>query len=305
MSNWETSRTLLERMAIREEKLTEIRKIEDEWYNLDDLSSPEAYRLMVEWTKQQIETTGARGIVIGVSGGVDSTLGALLAKDAAPDKTIALMIPSGTNGEDAADARKIIEVLQLPAQTIDIEPIVNVFINTVNPVSADSIYGNTVSRIRNAVMYARANADNLLVLGTGDLDEAYIGYSTKGTTSDLFVTNGLHKWEVKEHVKRELGRYDAELTERIISKPSTPGYKKGHNAEDEIGISYNRIGSAIDLILNFCDVHSTGILPKNVREFEAEIEQNNLKPEDILHVEKLIISNYHKGFGSPSLWRSR
>jgi NAD+ synthase len=300
MNNWETSRIFLEKMAVREQKIAELRQTEEKWYDLEDLSSPEAFSLMVEWTKQQIHSTGTKGLVIGVSGGVDSTLGALIVKHAIPEQTIALLIPSGSGGEDADDALKIVKLLDLPYRIIDIEPVVKNFINTTETDLKPGVYGNIVSRIRNAVMYAEANSRGYLVLGTGDLDEAYIGYSTKGTTSDLFVTNGLHKWEVKKHVKRELGRYDSGFAEHIIEKPSTPGYHKGHNAEDDIGISYNKIAVILDLIMEHCEIFKTGILPADPAVFEKAIAERNLSHKDVVHVEELIIGNYHKGFGSPT-----
>lgn len=311
MNGWEISAELLVRMSCREEKYNLVREIERQWSALEDTSSKKAYSLMVQWIRAQVEAIGAKGVVLGVSGGADSTLAALIAKDALPLQSLAMILPMGEDGERPDDALQLLSLLEMKYEKIDIKSLVDNISLAAGLGDALKVRGNLITRVRSAIVYGRANEQELLVMGTGDIDETYLGYSTKGTTADLFPITGLHKDEIRAHVKRELSRYDEDFAEYIAGKPSTPGYVRNHRAEDDLGIGYDRIGPVLEIVLKYCDVWNTGILPRDPEGFhEAVISLEHsgkipggISNEDFLRVEELMMKNYHKAIGSPALLR--
>jgi NAD+ synthase len=306
MAHWEVSRRLLEDMSVREESLEKIRRLEARWYAQRDLTTPETFSLMVEWTREEVEMTGTKGALLGVSGGVDSSLGALILKNALPDRCLGLLLPCHSDEADLDDGRRLMELIGMPYSVIALDRVQDAFVDLLDgggEPAGNLVKGNLASRLRNAAMYYEANRRGYLVLGTGDLDEVYIGYASKGTASDIFPMNGLHKDEVRVHLKRELSRYDKSFAERIAGRPASPGYWKGQMAEDEIGVSYTNIGMILDIFLSHCDIWSTGILPSNPSTFQEALTERGIKDEDAMRVASLIIRNYHKSFSSPSLGR--
>ena len=163
--------------------------------------------------------------------------------------------------------------------------------------------GNLASRLRSAALYFEANATGSLVVGTGDLDETYIGYTSKGTTADLFPITGLHKDEVRALLRRGLEPLDPELAVRLSERPASPGYWPGQKAEDEIGMSYTRLGNCLDLVTAHCEIRPTGVFPRDPEAFVADVQARGIDVEDFLAVADRVAANYHKSFGSPALWR--
>jgi NAD+ synthase len=198
--------------------------------------------------KANVEEAGASGVVIGISGGIDSSVAAALAvKALGANKVRALFLPETESSRISFYlAGKVASSLGLELDIIDITNIVKEFLKStgLNYQSAPKIVkGNIKVRTRTVVLYTIANLENRLVLGTSDRSEWLIGYFTKwgDSSADLYPNLGLYKTQVIE-----LGRYLG-LPNEVVSRDPTPDLWPGHKAEDELGVSYDEI----DLVLYY------------------------------------------------------
>ncbi len=189
----------------------------------------------------------AKGYVIGLSGGLDSsTVAALAAQAAERTKVMGLILPDRqvTPRSDIQDAERLAKTLGIRTFFVDIAEILTVF-SEASPFfqrKATIANGNLRARIRMSLLYYYANLENAIVLGTGDRSEILIGYFTKygdGAT-DLLPLGDLYKTQV-----RGLARF-MKVPTSIVSKPSSPRLWAGHTAHKELGLTYE----VIDLILH-------------------------------------------------------
>ena len=187
--------------------------------------------------------SGCKGIVIGVSGGVDSAVSAVFCCRAiGAAKVLALSLPAAvSNPVDIQDAAALCNQFGMEHRLISIEPMLAAF--RTMPGFCDSPYlvGNLMARIRMTVLYYHANRDFYLVCGTSNRSEYMLGYCTKfgDNAADLQPIIHLYKNEVYE-VARELG-----IPETIINKAPSAGLWAGQSDEGEIGISYAEIDTAL------------------------------------------------------------
>ncbi len=193
-----------------------------------------------------------RGAVIGLSGGIDSSVAVTLSVRAlGKEKVLALVMPdsSATPSEDTEDARELAMRLGIRCRTIDITKVSE---NLTEIASAgcekkDRIAeGNVRARVRMTTLYYIANSEWGMVVGSGDRSELLIGYFTKYGDGgvDLLPLGCLYKTQVRE-LARNLG-----LPQKIIQKKSSPRLWRGQTAEGEIGISYKEIDAILYRIVD-------------------------------------------------------
>ena len=194
-----------------------------------------------KFLSQQIEKNHAKGVILGLSGGIDSAVLAYICKRKLKEKTLAIIMPdtSITPKKETEDALKMISLTGIEYKLIDIKPIVNEYAMYLEP--NEKSRGNLRARIRTNILYYYANAKNYLVLGSSDKSENLIGYFTKfgDGAADLTPIISLYKLQV-----REIAKY-LEVPDNIISKKSSPHLWKEHEAEEELGISYEEIDSIL------------------------------------------------------------
>ena len=190
---------------------------------------------------EQIEKNQAKGVILGLSGGIDSAVLAYLCKKNLREKTLALIMPdtSITPESETQDAQKMISLTGIEYKLIDIKPIVNEYAMYLEP--NERAKGNLRARIRTNILYYYANIRNYLVLGSSDKSEYLIGYFTKfgDGASDLTPIISLYKLQVRE-IAKYLG-----VPENVITKKSSPHLWKEHEAEKELGISYEEVDSIL------------------------------------------------------------
>ncbi len=191
--------------------------------------------------KDQVSTSKTNGLILGLSGGIDSAVITFLCSRALKEKTLVLVMPDSkiSPKEETEDALKIIENFGMDYKLLDINLIVSEYSKYIEP--NNRALGNLRARIRTNILYYYANSKNLLVVGSSDKSEFLIGYFTKfgDGASDILPIVSLYKTQV-----RELARYLG-VPESIILKKSSPNLWLGHIAEEEIGAQYEEI----DLIL--------------------------------------------------------
>jgi len=200
---------------------------------------------IVKFIRAKVEEAGKAGVVLGLSGGVDSsTVAALCVSALGAKNVLGLIMPSSiTCSEDVEDAKFTANMLGIESEIIKIAPFEDAF-STICPHydQANRIAtGNVKPRVRMMILYYHANALNRLVVGTGNKSELLIGYSTKYGDGgvDLLPIGDLYKTQVRwlaEHLGIQKG---------ILQKVPTAGLWAGQTDEDEIGIKYG----VLDLIL--------------------------------------------------------
>lgn len=276
---------------------------------VQDYGSPEAFGRMVDWLRAQLQRVGARGLVVGVSGGVDSTLGALLVREAAPRESLALILPDRGPKADETDAAALLSALGLEARRIDLAPQLDGLLQAAGLRRASRmVRGNLASRLRSATQYLIANATGRLVLGTGNVDEQFIGYCTKGTGVDLAPLAGLHKREVRAHVLRELSALNPRLARRLARRPASPGFFPGQRAEAELGTTYDTIGQVFDALSQATTLGPLGFEVQAPARLTAELTRRKLSGPQVLSVMDVTMRNAHKTMPGTSLnrnWRPR
>lgn len=191
---------------------------------------------IIAFIKQK--TSASSGVVIGLSGGIDSSVCAALAvKALGKDKVHGLILPTKTTShEDIKDAEDLAETLGIQYKTVDITGIYE-SINKVS-FSKDKIgKGNIMARIRMILLRDFAHSRNLLVLGTGNKSEIQIGYFTKNGDSgvDILPIGDLYKTQVRHLAKHQ------KINGNIIRKAPTAGLWHGQTDEDEIGVKYETL----------------------------------------------------------------
>ncbi len=198
---------------------------------------------IVNFIRKVVDEAGASGVVVGLSGGVDSSLtAALCVRALGANKVLGVLMPTSfTPEEDIKDAYQLAEMLKIKTARVDIDGISEAFLRAVG-VSEDDpkmkmALANLRARIRMMILYFFANAHNMLVAGTGDLSELLIGFFTKygDGAADFLPIVHLYKTQV-----RKLAKYLG-VPDRIAFKPSSPQLYPGHKLLDEVPIDYDEL----------------------------------------------------------------
>ncbi len=227
---------------------------------------------------QIITNTDSKGVIFGLSGGIDSAVIAYLCHNAIKEKTLALIMPDSkiSPESETSDAIKIVDELGLDYKLLDINSIHKEFNMILEP--NDRALGNLRARIRMNILYYYANLKNLVALGSSDKSEFNIGYFTKfgDGAADALPIVSLYKTQIRE-LARHLG-----INETIIAKKSSPHLWPNHEAEHEIGLEYEQI----DVIL-YC------ILDKNLS-VEDTAKQADVDIESVKMIHQMYQNSEHK-----------
>ena len=196
--------------------------------------------------KDYVEKCRANGVVLGVSGGVDSSTTAAIASRALGGSSvlgIAMPEEETYNATDVQHVKLLSKKFGFDLEIVDISPILKTFYNSLPTYDeADKVSrGNLKARIRMACLYYYANRFNKLVCGSSDKSETMMGYFTKwgDAAADISPLMDLYKTQVRQ-LALHIG-----VPEELATKPSTPALWPGHSAEEELGIKY----VTLDLVL--------------------------------------------------------
>ncbi|MBI4981710.1 MAG: NAD+ synthase [Candidatus Omnitrophica bacterium] len=197
---------------------------------------------IVNWIKKEIKASGAKGIVLGLSGGIDSSVVAALSKEAVgKNNVLGLFLPCHSQPQDLADAKLLAKNLGIQTKLLDLS---NIFdsLTKILPEASPMARANLKPRLRMLTLYYFANKYNYLVAGTGNKSELSVGYFTKhgdGAT-DILPIGCLLKRQVVALAK------ELKIPEQIITKPPTAGLWPGQTDEKEMGITYLELDDILD-----------------------------------------------------------
>ncbi|SFH45617.1 NH(3)-dependent NAD(+) synthetase [Tindallia magadiensis] len=201
----------------------------------------------VEWLQKKMQESGTSGLIVGLSGGVDSAVVANLIKQASPDNSMALILPISNNESDIEDALLVAEKIDLYCEVIDLSDVHEKLMKKV--VDLDKIKGkaskeeiktsnaNLRARLRMSTLYAVANTLNYMVVGTDNAPELYTGYFTK------YGDGGVDILPIADLLKRDVYKLAKHLgvSTSVICKAPSAGLWEGQTDEEEMGVTYEKI----------------------------------------------------------------
>jgi NAD+ synthase len=209
--------------------------------NIEDLAEK-----LISWIKDEVTARGCLGVVIGMSGGVDSSVVAVLCKRAFPENTMGVMMPCHSNPDDKAHAQAVADKFDIPTVEVVLDSIYEAFIKKLpefkdNPELKHLAEANLKPRLRMVTLYYIANQLRYMVVGSSNRSEVAIGYFTKHGDGgvDIMPLANLVKSQVRE-LAHFLG-----IPQSIIDKAPSAGLWEGQTDEAEMGVSYEALDEFI------------------------------------------------------------
>ena len=206
------------------------------------MDKEERVRSLIAWIQDKVMATGCRGVVLGMSGGLDSSVLAVLCKQAFPQNILGLIMPCYSIDEDKYHAEAVARQFEILTKTVVLNAVYDSLLHVLpdskpDPPVARIAQANLKARLRMVTLYYVANQMKYLVAGSSNRSEIAIGYFTKHGDSgaDILPLGNLVKKEV-----RELANY-LRIPQEIINKPPSAGLWQGQTDEGEMGISYETL----------------------------------------------------------------
>lgn len=228
-----------------------------------------------KWIKEYVSSAKVNGVVVGISGGIDSAVTTTLCVNAlSKDNVIGLGLPISSLPQDLNDAEKLAKNLGIKFILIELTNVYNEIIK----ISSGLFESNQIARANlkprlrmMAIYFVGQSLGKLLVAGTGNRTELAIGYFTKYGDGgvDFEPIGGLYKCEVREIAKI------LNIPEEIIKKPPSAGLWEGQTDEGEIGLTYD-------------------VLDEIVFRIDNKLDLNDLKKENVNKVKEMMKSAHHK-----------
>jgi NAD+ synthase len=210
-----------------------------------DAFPEDVYQAMIVGLRDYVQRNGFPGVILGLSGGIDSALSAAVAVDAlGADKVRGVMLPSKyTSDESLEDARECARMLGCRHDVISIAPAVSA-LDEMLPDLKGSAAENVQARLRMVTLMALSNAGGQMLLTTGNKSEMSVGYATLygdmaggySVLKDAYKTTvfALSRWRNRNRPEGALGPAGPVMPERVITKPPTAELSPGQKDEDSL-----------------------------------------------------------------------
>ncbi len=212
-----------------------------------NIDSALARKILVRFLQEEILRTGMSRAVIGLSGGIDSSLSCFLAAEAlGPGNVLGICMPYSTSSAESLEhARLVIGKSGVQSKTVDITPMVDPLF-ALDSDADEKRRGNVMARARMIVLYDQSAANQALVVGTSNKTEMLLGYSTLygDSASAVNPLGDLYKTQVRQ-LAAEVG-----VPEEIVNKPPSADLWVGQTDEEELGFSYEGADRLLHLLVD-------------------------------------------------------
>ena len=229
-------------------------------------------QILEGFIKTEVTRTGLNRVVVGLSGGLDSTLAAYVAVRAlGPSGVVGVLMPYRTSSPSSvADAETVVGSLGIVAERFEISELVDVFAAKAGAIGPRRL-GNVMARVRMLVLYDRSVEHDALVLGTSNKTELLLGYGTihGDLASALNPLGDLYKTQVRE-LSRALS-----VPKAILAKPPSADLWPDQTDEADLGLTYDEVDRILALLVD-------------ARMTAATIVSRGFRRETVLRVQRLI-----------------
>ena len=205
------------------------------------MNTKELMTKLVLWTRDRVLASGHNGVVLGMSGGIDSSVAAVLCQQAFPKSTLGILMPCYSNPQDQQHALTVASKFSIPTKTVVLDSVFDTLLKVLPPESDNPASrlakANLKVRLRMLTLYYFANQLKYIVVGSGNRSELATGYFTKYGDGgvDILPLGNLVKAQVRE-LASHLG-----IPQEIIDKPPSAGLWQGQTDESEMGFSYDEL----------------------------------------------------------------
>lgn len=211
------------------------------------INSPFVEKILTKFIKDELSKFSYKKGILGLSGGLDSTVSAFLAvKALGANNVIGLILPYGELSRSCEkDAEGVVDTLKIHFKRIDIAPIIDLYFAQ-HPTSDQRIKGNKMARERMSILYDYSEREQALIIGTSNKTELLLGYGTiHGDMACAINPLGdLYKTQL-----RQLAEYLG-VPEPIRKKVPSAGLWAGQTDEDELGLAYEEIDQILFLLVD-------------------------------------------------------
>lgn len=229
--------------------------------------------------RDKVMDAGAKGVVLGLSGGLDSAVvAAMSARAVGPERVLCIMMPeAATPPQEMDDARMLAEDLGMEHMTIALDPVMEAFRQQLGGDVEDKAFANAKARARMTILYYHGQLRGYLVMGTGNKSEVLMGYFTKHGDGgvDYQPLGDIYKTQVRGLAA------DIDLPQVFIDKPPSANLLPGQTDEDDMGIRYedlDRILLGIEIGMNNDEI----------------AERTDLPVDEVARVRGIVIATKHK-----------
>lgn len=199
---------------------------------------------VVEWIREQVKLSGSKGVLVGLSGGIDSAVVGCLIKRAFPENALGVVLPCKSNPKDAQDAIELAEKIGIDYVTIDLTEEHEMLYGKIQRRLENKMVihhrlsdANLRARLRMTTLYGIGNALGYLVAGTDNAAEVHTGYFTK------YGDGGVDIIPIGNLLKRDVFAWARILgvTQSILERKPSAGLWEGQTDEEEMGTTYDMI----------------------------------------------------------------
>jgi NAD+ synthase len=235
-------------------------------------------KLLVDFVRDETRNAGFEKAVIGLSGGVDSSVAAFIATAAlGPENVLGVIMPYRTSSpQSQRDAELLAIQLGIKTELVDISPMVDAILKQ-SRIDDRIRAGNIMARQRMVILYDRSSRDKALVIGTSNKTEVFLGYGTLfgDTACAINPLGDLYKTQVWQ-LAESLG-----VAKSIIEKPPSADLWQGQTDEGEFGFTYKRVDHLLYYLIDErrseSELHAMGFEEAFVRKVKGMIKTNQFK----------------------------